>query len=188
MTRAPECDATRAARTPPEPAPITKRSTCCSAIGRHCLLAGRAGPRPAVWRLLCNPSFLQLFAHFSYNFVRKLICPFLREAQTGIGDLRLFIQQLFAGRRVVERNNRLQLLISESTCVEFGDLVVDFGKTRREICANLRGDFIKRRTDCGILLQEEKLRLFDYAGNKWAEQCRRARRSDQLLGGRHSSC
>src|SRR3974390_2879394 len=126
MTRAPECDATRAAQTPPEPAPITKRCACWSAIGRFCLLAGRAGPRPAVWRLLCNPSLLQLFAHFADNFVRKLICPFLREAHTGIGDLRLFIQQLLASRRVVECNDRLQLLISESSRVELDDLVSDF--------------------------------------------------------------
>src|ERR1700730_9906160 len=104
----------RAARTPPEPAPMTKRSTSWSAISCYRPIF----PKPVGRRSNRHWSkgvafFLQFLAHLCHHLVGERVRPILREFQTVIDDLWLLDDQLFSGRRFVECEQFLELLFGK---------------------------------------------------------------------------
>src|SRR5665647_1041563 len=98
----------RAARTPPEPAPMTNKSTSLSAIARYRPVMKTAAWRPNKRGSKRMPSFLQFFAHLRDYFVGQSVRPILRESQARIGDLWLLGDHFFAERRFVERKQVLE--------------------------------------------------------------------------------
>src|SRR5262245_3277543 len=94
ITRAPWLAAMRAARTPPEPAPITNRST--SAVMRSARRAGlrrtgvwRRGERRRRWASQVVALLLHLGAEARQNLVRHLFRPRLGAGQALVDDGRL---------------------------------------------------------------------------------------------------
>src|SRR5690348_9884689 len=98
ITRAPWFAAMRAARTPPEPAPMTKRSTSSPAMLRP---ASRLSPRRSDRVTL----LLHLFANASDDLLGKLRAPLARGGKALLQHLGKLRNQLLAGRRVVEGEN-----------------------------------------------------------------------------------
>src|SRR5215471_7805077 len=92
----------RAARTPPDPPPITKRSTSCSAIS-HVVSA-----------------LPHLGAHFTHDFLRKLIRPAPRHRHAFVGRFWFFGDDLLAERRLIERQKLLQLRFGEMARIDTG--------------------------------------------------------------------
>src|SRR5947208_6333530 len=102
ITFAPCSAATLAARTPPDPAPITKRST--SVIQAP----SRIGRRSEIVALL-----LHLGAHPAHHLFGELVGPLLDAAETVVEEFRLLIDDLAAQRRLVEGERVLELLLGE---------------------------------------------------------------------------
>src|SRR5215470_11124430 len=92
ITRAPYPAAMRAARTPPEPAPITNRSTSKS------LIAGS----PSVARSERVSALSHLGAQALQRLFVQLHRPILRRRHGLFDEVRLFGLQLLAERRFVE--------------------------------------------------------------------------------------
>src|ERR1700684_2918754 len=90
MTRAPCWAAMRAARTPPDPPPITKRSTSYSAM------------------LDVMPALLHFIAHFCDDFVRELVAPVSSVGHAFLERFRLLDDELAADWRLIEGQNFLQ--------------------------------------------------------------------------------
>src|SRR5437868_4362076 len=121
----------RAARTPPEPAPITNRST--SGI-------------PIVWLdlgldLFSSPSHLG--AELGDNFVRELVRPLVDVAGALIEDHRLLADDLAADRRLVERQHILELLLGEPRGIKAGAVVEQLGGSRSELGLQLGCHFVE---------------------------------------------
>src|SRR3954471_18096064 len=111
----------RAARTPPEPAPITNRST--SGI-------------PIVWldlglNFFSSPSHLA--AELGDDFVRELVRPLVDVAGALIEDHRLLRDDLAADRRLVKCQHILELLLCELGGVKAGTVVEQLSGSRREL-------------------------------------------------------
>src|SRR3569833_1069350 len=91
IPRAPWLAATRAARTPPEPAPITNKST-----SRFVMLSSlqRLPRRSLVRRTasLREAPLLQLVAHLGRLVGRELVRPFLRELHAAVDHLGLLLE------------------------------------------------------------------------------------------------
>src|SRR4051812_31587751 len=109
MTRAPWPAAMRAARTPPEPPPMTNRSTSKSAIVSP---PGRWSDRPPASyppRLHILAALVHLGAEHLVDVLGEARGPFLHELRARQDRLRLLHQQLLADRRLVEGDDVLQL-------------------------------------------------------------------------------
>src|SRR5665213_192166 len=119
ITRAPWPAAIRAARTPPEPPPITNRSTSHSAIS--------APPRKISSR---GSNLLAALAHlgaeFTVDHFGKTLGPLVHVTHAGLDGFRLRRQQLLAERRFVERHQILQFLFSEHAGINFRHALADF--------------------------------------------------------------
>src|SRR5262245_19237822 len=125
MTRAPWLAAMRAARTPPDPAPITNKST--SAMVR--LVARRpAGGASQIVALL-----LHLGAEARHDFLRHFFRPRLGPRQPLVDDDRFVGSEFLAHRRLVERDHLLQLGFAEALGIEPGDLVHDLVAARQHL-------------------------------------------------------
>src|SRR5262245_7602989 len=107
----------RAARTPPEPAPMTKRST--SGIANPSPNPG-SHPRSCPHRLDFVPPPLHLRAKLGNDFVGKLVPPSLHVLGALVENDRLLRDDLPAERRLVEREHVLELLLGEPRCIEPG--------------------------------------------------------------------
>src|SRR5262245_61516782 len=196
-TRAPYCAAIRAARTPPEPAPMTRRSTSCSAICRapaarqHRRSAARCGagnddraPRGSSrQRLDFMPSLFHFGAHPVDYLLRQSVRPNLRISHALIENPRLFRKQLAAEGRFVKGERVLEFLLLESGGVKLGGVVQDFRSTRRVVRAQLGGDLIEVFAQHRIGLQENALGLLDNPGDDRLVERVAAFCRDQLLGG-----
>src|ERR1700758_1177589 len=100
MTLAPCSAATRAARTPPDPPPITKRSTSCSAIS-HVVSA-----------------LLHLGAHFTHDLLGKVIRPLAGHRHAFVRGFRFFGNDLLAEWRLIERQKLFQLCFGEMARID----------------------------------------------------------------------
>src|SRR3954471_2077243 len=110
-TRAPWPAAIRAARTPPEPPPMTNRSTSNSAIAVSSdLLAALA----------------HLGAEFAVDRFAESLRPLVHVGHAELDRLWLRSQQFLAERRLVERHQVLQFLLGELAGINVCHSVADF--------------------------------------------------------------
>src|SRR4051812_29072631 len=131
-TRAPWPAAIRAARTPPEPPPMTNRSVSKSAM----MVRGAA--------LKIMALLLHLGAEAVHHFLADARPPLLlHEIEGLIENPRFALLHLLAERRLVERNQILQLGFGERRRVVFAGLVDDLGAARRELIAQLVRDIVE---------------------------------------------
>src|SRR5262249_1576838 len=113
MTRAPWPDAMRAARTPPDPAPITNRSTALAIVSPATEPEdSRASSDQVV------PFLFHLRAHFGDHLLGEFVGPLGRNLHALVESFRLFGDQLLTERRLVERDSILELLLGEELCVD----------------------------------------------------------------------
>src|SRR5262249_47172565 len=143
----------RAARTPPEPAPITNKST--SGIPIVFLVSSLD--------LFSSPSHLG--AELGNDLVCELVRPLVHIARALIEDHRLLRDDFAADRRLVERQYVLELLLGELRGVKAGAIVDELGGSRRELGLQLGGHFVEIFRQHWIGLQEERARPVDDAGN-----------------------
>src|SRR4051812_37670728 len=101
----------RAARTPPDPAPITKRSTSRSAI--HLI---QSAPRIAP-RLNFVAAFFHFGAHLVDDLCREFLCPTRRRSHALVRDQGLLKKQLVAERRFIKGECVLELLLREANSI-----------------------------------------------------------------------
>src|SRR3954447_14894838 len=117
----------RAARTPPEPPPITNRSTSKSAIG----LPGRGRGRSDLLAALFHLGAELLVARLGKNHPPLLPIGHAELDCPGLGR-----EQLLAERRLVERGQILQLLLGKLVGIDLGhalaDLLLSAGKVFRD--------------------------------------------------------
>src|SRR3954468_19027120 len=137
----------RAARTPPEPAPITNRST--SGIPRVRLLLS----------LDLFSSLPHLSAELGDDFIRELVSPLVDVASALIEDRRLLRDDLAADRRLVERQHVFELLLGEPRGVKARAVVEQLGGSRRELGLQLGCHFVEIFAQERIGLQKERARL-----------------------------
>src|SRR5580704_9723334 len=95
-TRAPCCAAMRAARTPPDPPPMTKRSTSYSDMSD------------------VVPAFFHFGTHLGHDIDREIVSPSVGLSQRVIDNLRLFDNHLLANGRLIELQDLLQLRLGEA--------------------------------------------------------------------------
>src|SRR5436190_18009738 len=101
----------RAARTPPDPAPMTKRSTSRSAI--H-LIQSAGADRP---RLDFVTASFHFGAHLVDDLCRELLCPTRRRSHALVRDHGLFNKQLVAEWRFIKGDCVLELLLREANSI-----------------------------------------------------------------------
>src|SRR5437660_6229540 len=101
----------RAARTPPDPAPMTKRSTSRSAIHP---IQSAAADRP---RSNFVAAFFHFGAHLADDLFRELLCPTRRRSHALVRDQGLLKKQLVAERRFIKGEYVLELLLREADSV-----------------------------------------------------------------------
>src|SRR5215468_5998946 len=146
ITLAPWPAAMRAARTPPEPAPITNSST--SGIPIVC----------SVLSLDLFSSLPHLGAELGDDFVGELVRPLVDVAGALIEDHRLLRNDLAADRRLVERQHVLKLLLGEPRGIEARTVVDELGSSRRELGLQLGCHFVEILAQERIGLQEQRAR------------------------------
>src|SRR5262245_50124414 len=137
----------RPARTPPEPAPMTKRSTSGIANSSP---NPRSDPKSRTPGLDLVTPPLHLRAELGNDFVSKLVPPSLHILGALVENDRLLRDDLTAERRLVEREHILELLLGEPRCIEPGALVDDFGDTRGQLGAQLGGDLVEGPAEHGV--------------------------------------
>src|SRR5258708_6517092 len=95
----------RAARTPPEPAPMTNRSTSSDI----------PAPIVALRRELelGVAAFFHFRAHFRHHGLGIFVDPDLRTLGRCLAGLRLLLNHLLAERRLVEGDHILEVLLAE---------------------------------------------------------------------------
>src|SRR6185312_2813381 len=142
----------RAARTPPDPPPMTNRSVSNSAMwlpadqrwvskgyrraittkkvrsflslpkGRDKKVYGRGEESALTERLA---ALLHLVAEISHDHFGKGLRPLVHVDHAGLDGLRLLRQHLLAERRLVERREVLQFLLGEIVGVDLRHLLAD---------------------------------------------------------------
>ena len=119
MTRAPWPAAMRAARTPPDPPPMTNRSTSKSAMSDFDRLS----------------DFLATLAHLgaerTIDGLGELLRPLIHVCHAGPIALGSCVNQLLAQRRLVEGDEVLQLLLGELAGIDLRHAVADLASRAR---------------------------------------------------------
>src|SRR5262245_18027190 len=118
----------RAARTPPEPPPITNRSTSCEAIAAfRCPSNERAAvcqhPGVVPQELEVMTSLLHFRAKPAQNLVGRPGRPHLRETNSLLEHLRFLRDQFLAKWRLVEREKLFELRFGKAPRIEGRHLV-----------------------------------------------------------------
>src|ERR1700681_3776481 len=116
MTRAPWLAAIRAARTPPDPPPMTNRSVSNSAMSA--------------------PERLATLFHFRTKFIVhrfvKALRPLAHIGHAGLNRLWLLREQLLAERRLVEGDEVFQFLLGKVAGVDLRHLLADLFLASRQ--------------------------------------------------------
>src|SRR5713101_5951024 len=134
MTRAPWLAAIRAARTPPEPPPMTNRSTSNSAMvtlpGLYFDAFSSREPASTSLENALESYLLAAFAHFGAEFTvdgfAKNLRPLIHIGHAELNCPWLGGEQFLAERRLVERDQVLQLLFGELVGVDLRHPLADF--------------------------------------------------------------
>src|SRR3954464_5772089 len=124
----------RAARTPPEPPPMTNRSTSNSAIGEP-----QRSDSTCVVILDFLAALLHLGAELAVDGFGKLLRPLIHVGHAELDGPGLVPQDLLAERRLVEGDQILQLLLGELVGVDLCHAVADFLLAASEILGNNHG-------------------------------------------------
>src|SRR5215475_11057660 len=172
ITLAPWPAAIRAARTPPEPAPITNRST--SGIPIVC----------SVLSLDLFSSFPHLGAELGDDLVHELVRPLVDVAGALIEDQRLLRDDLAADRRLVECQHVLELLLGELRRIKARAIVEQLRGSRRELSLQLGRHFVEILAQHWIGLQEQRAPPLNDPGNDRVVDGVSALREDDFLGQR----
>src|SRR6266568_365968 len=158
MTLAPWPAAIRAARTPPEPPPMTNRSTSNSAI---------ANPRPNN-RMGSGSDFLAALLHLGAELavdgLGKDLRPLVHIGHAELDCPGFGRQQLLAERRLVEGDEVLQLLLGELVGIDLGHAVANFLFAAGEVLGNDHGDLVEILLIVEVALQQRVLGLLDEIG------------------------
>src|ERR1700722_20631007 len=125
MTRAPCWAAMRAARTPPDPPPITKRSTSYSAMSD----------------IVTAP--LHFCAHFGNDVVGELVAPVSGVGHACLKRLRLLDNELAADRRLIERQNIPQFRFGEIAGIDARARIYQFVDPGRVLPLQVGCDFVE---------------------------------------------
>src|ERR1700733_11952922 len=125
ITRAPCCAAIRAARTPPDPPPMTKRSTSKSDM------------------LHIVPALLHLGAHPGHDVDGKIVAPASRIGHAFVERLRLLDEHLLAERRLIEGQKALQFGFSEMAGVEARRRVHELAGARLVVSFDIGRDLVE---------------------------------------------
>src|SRR6185312_15705992 len=104
----------RAARTPPDPAPMTKRSTSRSGI---CL----SQPRPRPLDFMASP--LHLGAHLRHHLFRQFLRPWIDTLHRFVKDSRLLLDHFLPKPRLVESEHVFELRFREARRIAPGSTI-----------------------------------------------------------------
>src|SRR5262245_8094684 len=135
-------------------------------------------------RLDLVPSLLHFRTHLADDLLRQPVGPGLGVLHALIEDVGLLRQQLFAERRLVERERILELLLGEARGIELGHVVQEFRAAGSVFRTQLERDLVQVLAQGRIGLQEYALGLLDDARNQGVVERHGALDRDQLLGGR----
>src|SRR5258706_3157115 len=163
MTRAPWPAAIRAARTPPEPPPMTNRSTSNSAIQAP-LKAG-----------VCGSYLLAAFAHLGPEFAiddfAKLLRPLVHKGHAELNCPRLGGEQFLPKRRFVERDQVLQFLLGELVGIDRRHPLADFLLAASKLLRDDDGYFVEVLLIVEVALHQLILGLLDEVGTHAGDHC-----------------
>src|SRR6266851_1525807 len=174
-TRAPWPAAIRAARTPPEPPPMTNRSTSNSAMvtlpGFYFLTRFLHANRPplrskTLWKSYFLAAFAHLGAELGVDGFGKLLRPLIHIGHAGLNCLGLGREQLLAERRFVKRDEVLQLLLGKLAGVNFRHALPDFLLATGKALGDDYGDFIEVLLIVEVSLQQRFLGLMNDVGHR----------------------
>src|SRR6266849_9415595 len=152
MTRAPWPAAIRAARTPPEPPPMTNRSTSNSAMvtlpGFYFLTRFlRANRYPirskTLWKSYLLAAFAHLGAEFAIDGFGKDLRPLIHIGHAELNCPWLGGEQFLAERRFVERDQVLQFLFGKLVGIDLRHSLPDIGLTARKLLGDDDGNLIE---------------------------------------------
>src|SRR6185369_11501644 len=174
MTLAPWRAAMRAARTPPEPPPMTKRSTSNSAIST---------PPEVAFGSDILAALLHLGAELAVDGFGKGLRPLVHVGHAELDGAGLTREQLLAERRLVEGDEILQFLLGELVGVDLRHAVADFLFAAGEILGHDLGDLVEILLIVQIALQQHVLGLLDEIGNGVGVHRARVLHRQDFLGG-----
>src|SRR5262245_22498347 len=155
----------RAARTPPEPAPMTKRSRS---------IGGQMSDLVA--------ALLHLDAEFADDLLRQAVRPDLRILHALVENDRLLADQLAPERRLVEGERVFELLLGEAAGVDPRCIVEELGAAGHVFHAQLGSDIAQVLTQHRIGPQQDDARLLDHADDDRLVDRGGALDRDELLG------
>src|SRR6266576_710449 len=151
MTRAPWPAAIRAARTPPEPPPMTNRSTLNSAMvtlpGFYFDAFFSREPASTSleiqWKSYLLAALAHLGAEFAIHGFGKNLRPLIHIGHAELNCPWLGGDQFLAERRLVERDQVLQLLLGKLVGVDLRHPLPDFLLAPGKLLGDDNGNFVE---------------------------------------------
>src|SRR5512138_3430209 len=122
----------RAARTPPEPPPMTNRSTSNSAM-----------VRVPIWSSDILTALLHLGAELAVDGFGKLLRPLVHIGHAELDGARFAGEQLLPERGLVKGDEIFQLLLGELVGIDLRHAVTDLLFTARQILGDDLGDLVE---------------------------------------------
>src|SRR6266702_3649926 len=148
MTLAPCSAAMRAARTPPDPPPMTKRSTSCSAM------------------LQIVPALFHLGAHFIDDVLGKIVGPGASHGHALVQRPRLLVNDLLAKRRLVETQELFQFRLGKVRGIDPRGAVQKLFGPHAVFLFQIGGDLIEVLTPHEVRLHEHVSGLYHHAADQ----------------------
>src|ERR1700759_567461 len=152
MTRAPCCAAMRAARTPPEPPPMTNRSTSKSDM------------------LHIVSALLHFGAQLAHDFDGKIVAPAARIGHAFVERPRLVSQHFLTDRRLVEGENLLEFRLGEMARIKARGRVHDLLPAGLKVLVDLGRDVADVLGPHRVGLNDRIRGLLDHAVDQGGEQ------------------
>src|SRR6266478_3016915 len=180
MTRAPWPAAMRAARTPPEPPPMTNRSTSNSAMvtlpGFYFLTrflhANRHPLRSkTLWKSYLLAALAHLGAEFTVDGFGKNLRPLVHKGHAELNCPRLGGEQFLPQRRFVERDQVLQFLLGELVGIDRRHPLADFLLAASKLLRDDDGYFVEVLLIVEVALHQLILGLLDDVGDHAGVHC-----------------
>src|SRR3981189_895454 len=185
MTLAPWPAAMRAARTPPEPPPMTNRSTSNSAMATPLY-----SPSPRSLRRGAKnerSGFLAALPHLAtergVDGFGKHLRPLVHIGHRELDGARFAREQFLAERRLVERHQILQFLLGEFVGIDLCHALADFLFAAGQVLGDDDGDLVEVFLIVEVGLQQRVLGLLDDVGNGVGVHRARVLHRQDLLGG-----
>src|SRR5215471_14939825 len=174
MTLAPWPAAIRAARTPPEPPPITNRSTSNSAI-------------PTSTEFVPGSDLLAALAHLGTKLAvddfGELLRPLVHIGHAELDGAGLVGEQLLPKRRLVERHQVLQLLLGKFVGIDLRHALTDLLLAAGEILRHDHRNLVEVLLVIEVRLKQRVLGLLDDIRNRVGIHRGRVLHGQDFLGG-----